>query len=357
MRVICNKMLGSVAAITMIASAPTIAFAFDEVNWIWDKQVTENVDIDIDVNAVLEPTGLTEIEKLQIQIGDVSASSSVHDIENNQPAGEGGGTGTFSETFTFTTDTVENLAAPDDITGVGPQTQNGINGTFDGGTLDEANVGPNGHGDLTTLTFTVDGTVVVDPADSFDATTELPTIDSAATAVGNNQSIDSDVATYLHDAQFLFDQGDLANGEGGVEDAIGGVAAVLLGSQFAGNTHTALAVGSSVLAITGTIDKANIDATSEVYNILNARVDSVATAVGNNASINVNADGDPAGDSILLADLTQFSLADVSASSDVYNVAVNNYTNLGAAGVNPLVSSAATAVGNNVSVNVGNVGN
>ena len=354
MRVMSNKMLGSVAAIAMIASVPTAAFAFDEVNWKWDKQVDEHVDIDIDIDAELAPTGLTEIEKLQIQIGDVSASSSVHDIENNQPAGEGGGTGSFTETFVFDTHTVEGGGVIDNIEPAGPLSQNGINATFDGGTVDEATVP---EGDPTQLTFTVDGTVTVDPADSFDATTELPTIDSAATAVGNNQSINSDVATYLHDAQFLFDQGDLANGEGGVEDAIGGVSAVLLGSQFSGNSHTALAVGASVLAITGTIDKANIDATSEVYNILNARVDSAATAVGNNTSVNVNADGDPTGDSILLADMTQFSLADVSASSDVYNVAVNDYTNLGAASINPLVSSAATAVGNNVSINVGNVGN
>jgi len=44
MRVMNNKMLGSVAAIAMIASVPTAAFAFDEVNWKWDKQVDEHVD-------------------------------------------------------------------------------------------------------------------------------------------------------------------------------------------------------------------------------------------------------------------------------------------------------------------------
>ena len=73
--------------------------------------------------------------------------------------------------------------------------------------VDEAAVGPNGSGDATSLTFTVEGEVEVDPIDSFDATTELPTVESAATAVGNNQSINSEVATYLHDGQFLFDVG------------------------------------------------------------------------------------------------------------------------------------------------------
>ena len=349
MSIVGKNLLGSAAAIAMFVAAPSAAFAFDAVNWEWNKTVTETVDIDIDINAEFDPTGLTQVEKLQIQIGDVEATSSVHDIDNNQPAGAGGGTGTFSETFVFDTFTVEGSGVIDNINAAGPISQNGINGTFDGGTVDETTVP--GMGDPTQLTFTVDGTVTVDPAASFDAATELPSIDSAATAVGNNQTINSDVATYLHDAQLLFDVQEDADLD--AQDAIGALAAVALGSQFIDNSHTAFAVGATALAITGTIEKAEVDATSEVYNILNARVDSSATAVGNNMSVNVNADGDPTGDSILVADITQFSLADVSATSDVYEVAVNNYTNLAA--VNPLVSSAATAVGNNVSINVGNV--
>ena len=360
MIIICKRnFLGSAAAVAMIASTPGAAFAFDEVNWVWDKQVTEEVDIDIDINAELNPTGLTQVEKLQIQIGDVTASSVVRDIDNNQPNPEGGGVGTINETFTITggdftgddgTGGYEGLPPDNLILDNITETSDGVlAGDVTGGQVDE-------NGESFEFTLEVSGEVEVDPTGSFDAITELPTIDSAATAVGNNQSINSDVSTYLHDAQFLFDQGDVANGEAGLEDVVGGVAAVLLGGQFADNSHTALAVGASVLGITGTIDKAEIDATSEVYNILNARVDSAATAVGNNASINVNADGDPTGDSILIADLTQFSLADVSASSDVYEVSVNDYVNLGAAEVNPLVSSVATAVGNNVSINVGNVG-
>ena len=345
MRVVSKKMLGSAAAIAMIAAAPTAAFAFDEVNWVWNKEVTETVTITTDIDSDLVPTGVTEVEKLQIQIGDVSASSVVSDIDNNQPVGEDGGVADVDETFVFTGNydgpPADNVIVP--IVGAGGTD---LDGTITAGTVDENN-------EAFEFTVEVNGEVEVAPTGSFDAETELPTIDSAATAVGNNQSIASDVATYLHDGQFLFDQGDVADGEGGIEDVIGGLGAVVLGGQFIDNSHTAFAVGATVLGITGTIDKANVDATSDVFNILNARVDSSATAVGNNMSVDVNADGSPTDDSILIADITQFALADISASSNVNNVAVNSYTNLAA--VNPLISSSATAVGNNVSINVGNV--
>ncbi len=353
MRILNKKMLSSAAAVAMFAAMPTGAFAFDAVNWVWDNEVTGGTDIDITVEADLVPTGLTQVEKLQVQIGDVSATSTVSGITNNQPAGDGAGVGTFSETFTFETDLNQEVAGNDPILPAGPIEQNGITASFDGGSTNENEFGPNMSGELTELTFSVEGTVTVDPADSLDAEVELPSIDSAATAVGNNQSINSDVATLLHDGQFLLDTNgrDVAFDE---IDAVGAIAAIGLGSAFADNSHTAFAVGATALAVTGTIAKAEVDSTSEVSDILNARVDSAATSVGNNVSVNVNADGTPEGDSVLIADMTQFALADISASSSVSGVTVNNYTNLAA--VNPLVGSSATAVGNNVSINVGNVG-
>lgn len=354
MSVLQRGFLGSAAMAALIAMGPSAAFAFDEVNWKWDKTVTQTETINIFIDTDIDPTGLTEVEKLQIQIGDVNASSTVKNVNNVQPT-DAGGTGTFSETFVFDTHTVEGGGTIDNIQPAGPISQNGINANFDGGTVDE-NTDPV-LGDPTQLTFTVDGTVMVDPADSFDATTELPTVDSSATAVGNNQSINSEVATYLHDGQFLFDvgPGDPGNDDDfGGEDVVGAIGALVLGGQFGGNSHTALAVGASVLAITGTIDKAEVSASSEVWDIINARVDSSATAVGNNASVNVNEDGLPTDDSVLIADMTQFAAADIMATSNVGNVTVNNYNSLGL--VDPLVASSATAVGNNVSINVGEIG-
>jgi len=308
MRVL-NKTLGTVAAIAMFAGTTTAAYAFDEVDWSWNKDVEELVDIDIVINDEFDPTGLTQIEKLQIQVGDVTATSSVDGITNNQP-NDAGGVASVDETFTFT----GNYDGPptDNVVGLPLAAAGGVelDAHVTAGTIDE-------NMEAFEFEVQVTGDVAVDPADSFDATTELPTIESAATAVGNNQTINSEVATMLHDGQILFDvgPGDPANEDDfGVEDIVGVLGGVVAAGVLSDNTHTA--------------------------------------AVGNNISVNVNGDGNE-GDSILIADMTQFAAADISAMSKVNAIEVNNYNSLGL--VDPLVSSAATAVGNNVSINVGNV--
>jgi hypothetical protein len=89
-----------------------------------------------------------------------------------------------------------------------------------------------------------------------------------------------------------------------------------------------------------------------VWDIENATVDSAATAVANNKSITL----DPHSvnnDSVLIADLTQFAYADVGAYSNVSDVTISNYYNLNPDVLGkPIVSSVATAVGNNLSVTV-----
>jgi len=368
MRILNKKILSSAAAVAMIAAMPSAAFAFDTVDWTWTNKVTGGTDIDIEIDKNIVPSGLTQVEKLQVQIGDVNATSIVNGITNNQPTGgtEAStvlvdiGPQVISASGTYTDGNEEfpliedSTNAVDDVT-FGPE--DGIGGGIVVSYVEPAGGNVDEIAGVFNFDLAVSGQVEVDvPATmgaSLDARTELPTVDSAATAVGNNQSITSDVATLLHDGQFLFDtQGPDA--EYGIEDVVGGLTAVGLGSQFDGNTNTAFAVGATVLGITGTIEKAQVNSISAVSDIINARVDSSATSVGNNISVDVNPDGTPNGDSVLIADMTQFALADISASSGVHGVTVSNYTNLAA--VNPLVSSAATAVGNNVSINVGNVG-
>ena len=159
-----NALFGSAAAIGMIAGGAGSAWAFDDVVWSWDKDVTETVTIDILVDADLEPTGLTQLEKLQIHVGDVTATSSVSNIRNNQPdPGSDGGAVMIEETFTFETIAEEDLdpeiqpAGPNDGTDLG----NGIVAVFDGGNMEEGD-GP----DPTTLTFSISGEVDVPATDA-----------------------------------------------------------------------------------------------------------------------------------------------------------------------------------------------
>src|ERR1051325_5164043 len=75
----------STLALGMFAAAP--ATAFDDVDWTWTATVTETVTKDVIINIDIEPTGMVMLEDLQIQIGDVTATSTVNGVYNNQPTG------------------------------------------------------------------------------------------------------------------------------------------------------------------------------------------------------------------------------------------------------------------------------
>ena len=82
-----NKVLLASAAVAVMgmAMASQPAMAFDTVNWEWNKLIEETVIKDVNVTIDVSPTGMTEIEKMQILIGDVTASSSVTNVSNNPP--------------------------------------------------------------------------------------------------------------------------------------------------------------------------------------------------------------------------------------------------------------------------------
>ncbi|MBP6013545.1 MAG: hypothetical protein KBA31_15065 [Alphaproteobacteria bacterium] len=307
-----RTLAASLGVLAFGALAATPAMAFDNVNWSWKKDVNEKVDIDVYIDVDVESTGLVEVEKLQIFLGNVTAESNVYGVANIQP----------------------------DVGGHWQQV----------------------------YCYCYGGYFV---HDSFDAKVELPEIKSAATAVGNNQSITSDVPVFLHDGQFVantrFNDGgwDYASLAGAVDARMGGGGDWNTDCNECGNFHTDLAVLFTLASAFGLLAPSEISATSEVGYILNASVDSTATAVANNISVNLesNVDGgtschtgcsDRLSNHLVIADITQFAYANVSALSDVSGVIVDNYRNLGDIG-GPLVNSVATAVGNNVSINVGPV--
>jgi hypothetical protein len=310
----------STLALGMFAFGP--ANAFDDVDWTWTATVTETVTKDVDIDIDLTPTGLIMLEDLQIQIGDVIATSTVHGIYNNQPENGGGGGG--EDTVTVDLGTLEFTGTRDTSTGAITGTANApdipgeqyLNGTANNGSP----FGVTMNFDLGTLEVPIPD----DPGTGgpIDALTQLPEVISEATAVGNNTTIDTDGAVELHEAQIL----------------VGDVEFPTYGPDYDG--------GVSILGFS--IDPATVSATSTVYDILNASVDSSATAVGNNLAIAIEAEGP---DRLLMADITQISVANVTATSTVYDVSLNNYINLGELD-RPIVSSVATAVGNNKSISV-----
>lgn len=321
----------SLAAITLMVSGP--ARAFDDVDWRWDLKVHEHVSVNVDVDINIDPTGLVLVEAQQINIGDVKAKSIISGVYNNQPSS--GGTVDLGST---------------DI-----QFHYGLGGALieDGfkspnvtaGNVNETDQQPNING---TVTATVDlGTVEVPATAALNAEANLPSVISAATAVGNNLSVTSEVGTQLHVGQFAFGDG---NSSPSVQFGGGGYHGG--GNHHGGgsnNSNLTLADTLTDLVMGGDLVKANIKATSKVSDILNATVDSSATAVGNNLSVSVEPVS--AANAMVMADITQFSFADVKAKSKVTDVTINNYSGLGSV-TRPIVNSVATAVGNNASISV-----
>jgi len=100
----------------------------------------------------------------------------------------------------------------------------------------------------------------------------------------------------------------------------------------------------------GLYQSGNVVAKSVVIDIDNLMVDSAATAVANNLNLSV----DPASivnGTTVVANISQSSLMDVTAKSIVKDVSLRNFSNIGSV-TSPVISSAATAVGNNVNVTV-----
>jgi hypothetical protein len=377
-----RTLAASLGVLAGVALAATPAMAFDDVDWDWKKDVKEYVDIDAYIDLKVDITGMVQVEKLQIFLGDVKAESYVHDIDNNP---------FYEKTGYWDPD----YAVPED------KKKHGYGGK--GGDF-EINIGA--------ICYALCIGVVVDdwdkhgkrrhkddgwdkiPVKPLDARVELPIVLSAATAVGNNQSITSDVPIFLHDGQYL------ANVKSGntyptptpvsydTQDAWKKPPICVYGfgkdcdkpnHDYGGNAFVDLAEDFLKDAKYHKLTHANISAYSKVWDIKNASVDSSATAVGNNISVTLASDVDGCNDTcnqgrfsnhIVIADITQFALANVHAKSEVYDVSATGYNHMrelttetlsereGDPGFTikvptPWISSVATAVGNNVSISVG----
>jgi hypothetical protein len=334
-----SMLLGASALAIAVAAAPSPSKAFNVMDWNWHLNVHEDVFKFVLIDIFLNPTGLVLVENIQVHVGNATAISHVFDIDNNQPV-DAGGTGTATATL--------DLGEIDwTMTRVGNTTTLNVDHTFDatqdgvvGYTGDTGiqfqHTGPgnfNEGGGFLLGSVELEFEVEVDPTGSFDALTELPEVVSTAVAVANNSSIESNVAIELHEGQFAW-------GDGAPP-----VEALL---HFdTGNSHTDLLLSALVGIQFGTMQKGLVYSESLVGNILNATVDSSATSVVNNKTITLDARTNS--DALLMADITQFGYMDAVAYSSVGNVSLNNYHSLGLLD-RPIVSSVATAVGNNLNI-------
>jgi hypothetical protein len=164
----------------------------------------------------------------------------------------------------------------------------------------------------------------------------LKNIDTSATAVGNNQNITSNTATFLNDGQFTYGAASLAN-TAITPDGLADAASALFDID---NSHLAFGLGVVAGEALDIITPATITASSTTSGVTstNSNINNNATAVANNTNVNVDSD-------LLIGDLTQVAVANVSAGATLTGVT----TSLGD------INNHATAVGNNVNINVGPV--
>lgn len=377
MRSNLTNLKAGVAVTALVFALPTAAFSFDDVNWRWDKQVDEQVDIYVNVNADIDVPNVVEVEKLQFFWGNVEAEAHVDNIRNDAfregseggniiisgPASIGGtlnpgGQGDPVDTFNFD---------EADLSGV--TVQGGTVVSADAGNLTGFDNESNDTWGIETDGFYVEISPDFDGGVGALAAVDLPRIENAATAVGNNQVIESSSALLLHDGQFVIGS---RTGDNGFPGPVASLDS-LDGENGDGNTHTEIAGLLALGALFGAFEPAQISANATVggetcfscetdgdrlASILNASVDNAATAVANNMSITL--EGGDAASNTMIADLTQFAYADVSAYASVNNVLLDGYSGFGDAGfgnladeITPIVSNTATAVGNNMSIKVG----
>lgn len=216
---------------------------------------------------------------------------------------------------------VSSAQAFDSVTWVWDAT---VNSTVDTSALSDVNVTPAGltqtendqtaFGAMTStsLVTVVDNLII--PVLSGNSIDDLASVESAATSVGNNGSITSDVSMQTDNSQVY----------AGVDLSV----APLI--------TTALIPGA-------------ILASSSVLGVTNATVDSSATGVGNNLSLDLTTISDQ--DAFAIANNEQLAVALVTSTSTVDAVLFDGISGM-ANNTNPAVSSTATSVGNNLSVNV-----
>lgn len=198
------------------------------------------------------------------------------------------------------------------------------------------------------------------------ALNELPEVIDQATAIGNLISVNSDVAVQEHSGQFLFDTvknrrvckseicepGPVAKVN--FEDADFDLDADLDLNDRKKNLHTQnhfhdLALLFGLAAGAGLIEQAEISAKSEVYDIYQATGSASASAFGNLKSITVDTNNPNNG--LVIADVTQLSVANVNARATAHGITVVNYTNLGKLD-RAIAQSTATAIGNTLNISV-----
>lgn len=385
----------SASALVLGMAIASPANAFDKIDWDWDNEIDQDVNVDVDIYVDVDPSGLVQVEKLQISLGNKSAESRLDSFVNIphmsfddgithtttiETEGEFGGGFVFSGIIKD--EEIKDLDGDVDWHGdidLDPRYQRDIDPFFGGGHFGGS------------YSETTDITVAM--PDPVNALKHLPVVEVSAVALGNSESITSDVAVMVNEGQFTIGaptgNGGGTNGtvEVPVELAVEGSAEGYIDIDASGNNpNQALNIvgiagspaGESVTeggvegfngsenplevsgTATGTINVPVlgsgdwVDADNEhvalADTMLSLALEGLITpaqmTAASSAGLIVNAQADISAtsiannhaitldaasedDAIVVADLVQFAYADNAANAYLGSHVVSNYVNLG----------------------------
>ncbi|MGE5506293.1 MAG: hypothetical protein ACM31L_17860 [Actinomycetota bacterium] len=349
-------LLSAASAVAMMA---TPALAFDGVHWTWNANLDQYTTIDISHLTMFVDPGWTQVERLQVNAGNILAVTNQNYSAAYEPTAG-------SMPIYINVNQNFNQAIYQENEGqYGANTNvNGYNRPYGGNgntyqSVDQLQANLAAQAINAPVYITVDmGNYV---PHTLDATTDLGKITGSATAMANLASLTSDVGASFHDAQIAFGDftklsGDSLYGSGGqLLETVAGLAGDMIPSGNRGTDALAIA---SLEAQFGLIKKGNVGAYATADYVTNLAVQEDATAFGNLHSVSntptVAATRDYYSNvvyspSVVYGDLTQFNYNNITAVASSANQQIYGFSNLGK--INGSVSAlTATAMGNMSSI-------
>ncbi len=331
------------ASAVALGLATTQASAFDKVDWDWNANIREKINIRIDIREKFDPSGLVQVESLQVFVGDLKASASVGKAVNIPEV-----TDHTHKTYRYAAkgSLDANASYEKGYAYKGGRYFKKCWWGCKGGSMHYGGYGWEGGYASLSADFDASLSYTVPVFAALDAQTQLPLIEVSATAIANAKSIESEAGVLVHDGQFVW-------GDGDVDESW----------KYDKNAHVGLA--DEVLEETDVSDHdamrpAQIHADATIGAAYNYQVDLDATAVANSHSIDVDAFSAPGDEenAFIIADITQVAFANVSANAHLPYTVVENYKNLGKLD-SALTSVTATAIGNvsSITLDINNNGN
>lgn len=381
-------LLSAASAFALAVALSSPASAFNAVDWNWNSDNVTNVWADFSIDTDFIGWGLTQVERLQVMAGNMTAYA---DGSNASYTGAGGyyDTSGVAPIFIINKQT-QTIAQNAENTALGDGEGGGA--LISAGGAVHHLISEQGPGDQIIVLSNVDLNLNTDIDQSIEqnaknlavqvnniyvdlgegaawqapinALDHLAKVEISATAISNIASVDSQHVTMVHDGQIAFGG---FNQIGGNYDYEGSEQAVLANLELANwIDHDGYTFGTSgnrnfdmlLLAWTasqfGLLEKGYNVAVANGNDITNAAVDVNATAAANIHTVSVDSilESGPSGygytiasDNIAMVDLNQFGYMDTYAQATAMNHSINGYSHLGKLEA-PVLKVTASALGN-----------